>query len=183
MSISLERLPDILILDESEGVYLRPTAPDDADALFELVDANPYLQEYQQWTRNYTPELAREGVARALGLMELGEWMQYRLMRQDRHATLMIGTITLHEIDRDAHTAALGYYIAEQEQGKGLASRASRLVLERARDQYDLQQILLRIEAGNLPSEYVARKLGAELTDKVHMDDEQVERRIWEIKL
>lgn len=183
MTAFLEAVHDALIVDEAEGLYVRPVAPDDADALFELVASNSYLHTYQRWTRGYTREKAQQDVKNTIELIEEGEWSQYRIMRQSEPAAAMIGTITLYDIDPDAHSAFLGYYIAEQEQGKGIVTRASRRVLEHARDEHDLRYALLEIEVGNLASEHVARRLGAQLTEKIHTDKQQIERRIWEAKL
>ena len=103
----------------------RPLAADDAAALGELVRGNrAFLAPWQplRSERYYTDEGQRDSVEAALRQQEAQTSLPLAILnRQDR----VVGTITLQSIIRGAfQSCSVGYWLAEDAQGEGLASRA-----------------------------------------------------------
>ena len=67
----------------------------------------------------------------------------------------LIGSIDLHNIDNDNYKAEIGYWLAQQENGKGLMSRAVKLI-EKTAFELGFHRIELEIQKDNLSSIRVA---------------------------
>ncbi len=59
----------------------------------------------------------------------------------------------------------LGLSIAKDYRRKGYGLKAAKLLIEKARDEFNIEDILLTNEPDNIPSRKMCEKLGAELTD------------------
>lgn len=74
--------------------------------------------------------------------------------------TALCGSIRLKDIDDDDRTASIGYYLARQFQGKGIAGACVRAVLAHAFGALQLNRIELQCAAGNRASMALAGRLG-----------------------
>lgn len=164
-----------------DDVYLQATTHDDGDMLHEFITANrAHLVEFQP----QVAELASRGetrnaVTERMQAISEGTSLQYRIMR----AAEMVGTVTL--FDRKDATAKLGYFLGASVLGRGYASRSSRTLLAYAADVWDLSAVTMHISDHNVPSQHVARSLGAVPTENFSSErtiDPIVWRtlRIWE---
>lgn len=75
------------------------------------------------------------------------------------HGTL-VGNCSLQEINRDLQKARVGYWLSQDQQGKGIVTRALSRLIELAFSHYQLEKIELAAASGNTASQAVARRLG-----------------------
>ena len=123
------------------AIHLRPVAAADADALLRFeVEHRAY---FERWVQARDPAFySVDGVAAAIAAAEAawaaGQACQYLVVDGDR----IVGRVNLTNIRR-AHffCADLGYRIGEHDGGRGIASRAVALCLERAFGEHGLQRI------------------------------------------
>lgn len=171
----------------NDALYLRCTRPDDALALHSLVvdpANNPYLARFEPWAQDFTLAEAQAQTARVSQRMRQGDCaiMQYMAMRRTKggEPDRMIGCDTLFNHVGDS--AILGYWQAFAECGNGFATQGARRLIEHAQEVWGLKEVLLRIADDNTPSQAVARRLGAKITDKVvrvETRGQTYDKRLW----
>lgn len=137
---------------------LRPIAETDAAPLLAVVERDrEHLRRYQNWPDYlHTLRDMREIIGRA----------QNRL-RHDNGFDLVIrldgvpvGKVGLVYIDWKRSRTEIGYWIAETAQGRGLVTRACRVLLRYAFEDRDLDEVWIRCAAANTRSRAVAERLG-----------------------
>jgi len=70
------------------------------------------------------------------------------------------GGASVYDIDLDEQTAAVGYWLAAAARGRGIATRALRMLSRWAFDQLALARLELTCAPDNLPSQRVAERCG-----------------------
>lgn len=154
--MSERRLPYRL---ESERLVLRPWELSDTPALHALVVANrEHLVPWMSWARE---ELTLDGYLEfAQGrraAFDRGEDFGYVLCDLDQGTP--VGAAGLHT-RCGAGGLEVGYWIAEDRCGQGLATEAAAVLTRVAFDHGRVQRVELRAEEGNVASLRVAEKLG-----------------------
>jgi RimJ/RimL family protein N-acetyltransferase len=71
-----------------------------------------------------------------------------------------LGFVALVGLDLPAQQGEIGYVVAREERGRGVAGRALRLITDWALDGLLLDRVELRIDVGNAPSIRVAERIG-----------------------
>jgi len=74
----------------------------------------------------------------------------------------LLGGAGLNTINHQNLLCNLGYWVRESAQGQGVASRTVHALLPYAFDTLNMQRVEIVVAQGNLPSEAVARRCGAE---------------------
>lgn len=145
-------------LDSERSVGLRRWAADDADVLV-AAWADP---EIRRWTTPPEPEpdlaarwIAGEAERRARGLaldlvIDVGG--------------TVAGEIGFSSFSPQARGAAVGYWIAEEFRGRGVAAQALREALGWASEAIDLQAALAECHPDNLAAQRVAQAAGMQPT-------------------
>lgn len=174
--------PTVLRIEDRTDMELRLINVDDAPELYGLLAKNQnHLEEYGHLeVKDIDLPHTEQAVRSMLERMKNGGLVQYRIVADGA----IVGTTTLHSIDRNSKTALLGYWIGKESTGQGYASVAARRLADYGFNDLGLETIKLEIDADNKPSEQVAKKLGARLVQ----DDafrprkgQQVKYHIWEI--
>jgi ribosomal-protein-serine acetyltransferase len=165
------------LLRISPSVKVIPAAIADASALASLV------QENAVFLKKYLPKVATLSSVAACAkhlqhVLDAGkedELFEWHIFANDT----LCGAIRLNKIDLENQKASMGYYIAENCQGQGLASSSVRAVLGHCFDKLGLNRIELQCTSTNLASQQVAKRLGftwegmlrqAELLDGEYVD-------------
>jgi ribosomal-protein-serine acetyltransferase len=146
----------------AENAELRLLLPHYAEEMFAVNDANrAYLRPYMQWIDGTTgPEDTRAFIRRALQRMADGTEAHWGVWCEGRFA----GTIgTAAPFDFVNKKVEFGYWIAEDLQGRGLVTAASRVMLAYLFDILGLNRAELRIRTVNARSRAVADRLGFSL--------------------
>lgn len=147
-----------LALKAGRGLELRPLNLRDAGALFALVDANrARLRRWLPWpdanrclqdSRTYilrVQALARHGAALSFGLWWRGS---------------LVGVAGFVWIDPANRSAAIGYWLAEAAEGKGLVTAAVAALLKHGFRMLQLNRIEIRAGVRNRRSRAVPERLG-----------------------
>jgi RimJ/RimL family protein N-acetyltransferase len=79
---------------------------------------------------------------------------------EDAETGAFLGIAALVAIERDANQAEIGYVVAREARGRGIAQRALRLVTDYALGEVGLDRVQLLIDVENEPSVRVAERCG-----------------------
>jgi RimJ/RimL family protein N-acetyltransferase len=116
--------------------------------------------EIERWTRvpsPYTESDARAYVEAAARALAEGDGAM--LLVADSSSDRVLGAVSLSVDVRD-WSGELGYWIAPEARGRGIASRGCRLLLRFGFDHLELGYVMLWAAAANAGSNAVARRLG-----------------------
>ena len=116
--------------------------------------------EIQRWTRvpaPYTEAHAHDFIV--MHEQDLAEGTGVHLLAADAATDALLGAVGL-SIDRRDDSAEVGYWVAPEARGRGVATRATRLVLRFGLDHLDVAYVMLHAAVANPASNAVARSLG-----------------------
>ncbi len=151
----LDVVPDPQLGDEA--IALRPFRPEDAARIAEICRDTEIPRWIPLIPRGYTVEHAAGYVA-----MNERNWRErtsFEFAIVDRPSGGLIGSIGLH-VDDAPHRGAIGYWVAPEARGAGVATRAVRLVSRWGFDRFGLGRISVWTLPGNRASQRVAEKAG-----------------------
>jgi RimJ/RimL family protein N-acetyltransferase len=141
----------------TDGVItLRPPEPGDADAIYEACQ-DPEIQRWTGVPSPYEREHSTGYLARAAAERETGKALAF--LAVDDQGTLL-GNFSVMELDQRPGYGEIGYWVAKEARGKGVASRAVVLLRDWAAAELDLELIELIIHEGNALSQRVAERTG-----------------------
>ena len=141
---------------QDDAVLLRPWTDDDAPAIAAICQD----EEIQRWTGvpwPYGEKDAHDFLARAEQGRLRGEELQQALV--DPAEGTLLGSFGL-EVRPHDHVGEIGYYLAPEARGRGLATRALRLMTGWALRDLGLQRIEVLADPDNLASQAVAERVG-----------------------
>jgi RimJ/RimL family protein N-acetyltransferase len=134
---------------------LRPPEPADADA----VTAACQDPDIQRWTfvpSPYRPEHAAGWIAGAPGEAAAGASVSLLAVEEGR----VVGSFGLMEIDQQRGYGEIGYWVAAEARGRGLATRGTRLLHEWATGSLGLTKLEILPHEDNTASRKVAERAG-----------------------
>ena len=141
-----------------EGFELRLVEERHADEMFATVDRNRgYLRQWLPWvdaTKRVDDSLAF--IRSVLEMFAAQDGFTAAIWHRERVA----GVIGTHRIDWRNRRVELGYWLAEEFQGRGLMSDACRLAIAHLFGEMDLHRVEIRCAAGNAKSNAIPRRLG-----------------------
>jgi RimJ/RimL family protein N-acetyltransferase/ketosteroid isomerase-like protein len=168
--------PDLRL--SGHGLVLREWTDEDLTAMTELFD-DPDIAYRTPLASPFDAQAALDYLARARREREQG--LRVRLAITEDGITPR-GEVLLIRQHPDDAGASLGYTVGAAQRGRGLASRALRLMTDYARS-LGMWPLTLSIEEGNRASEAVARAGGYRLSDAAPMPtvnkDREVTLRTW----
>jgi ribosomal-protein-serine acetyltransferase len=141
--------------DLGDGLVVRTYTLDDAQALFDLIDANrEHLRPWMIWEQTTkSPDDARTFIQSCLdepvSIEGNGIWVDGDLA----------GGIGL-DIDTLSNSGEIGYWLAKSYEGRGIITRACERFFDMAFDELGLHRMELQAAAGNARSRAVAGRLG-----------------------
>jgi ribosomal-protein-serine acetyltransferase len=148
--------------ESSLDVHIRPYMLDDAPALFDATQES--LVELRAWMPwpccypEYSIEQSRSLLEVQVTAFQEGSAFEFAIVSADGG---YLGGCGLHQIDKAAHRANLGYWVRSSGVGRGIATTAVRLIHKWAFQNTDLLRLELVVAVGNLASHRVAEKSGA----------------------
>ena len=136
----------------SDGIVtLRPHTDDDVPALVrELRD--PEIPRFTRVPEDYGEQHARE----YLGRLPAGEQLSYAIEVDGA----MVGGISLVRPSWEDMRTEIGYWVARDMRGRGIATRAVRLLSRHAIDQHGFGRIEIHTDVDNPASQRVAERAG-----------------------
>ena len=142
----------------NDGVRLRTFSEDDAeDVLRVVLDNRDHLKVFMRWmSDDYSIATAHEFIARAESMRAKKENTGFGIFRGET----IIGSIGFVYFDWTARKTEIGYWIAKDEEGKGIISAAAKRLIEYAFEELGMNRIEIRCSRENVRSEAVPLRLG-----------------------
>jgi RimJ/RimL family protein N-acetyltransferase len=143
----------------SDGVIsLRPWTLDDVPAIA-VACADPEIARWiHQLPTPYGESDAREYIASTEAAWRDGVGAFFAVVNCADGG--LVGSIALHVLDPELANVEVGYWTAAPARGRGLTTRALRLLTRWALDEVGAQRVQLRADVLNAPSLRVAEKAG-----------------------
>jgi RimJ/RimL family protein N-acetyltransferase len=148
-------LPDPELTDAV--VRLRAPGPEDVPALVAACQ-DPLIDRFTPLPSPYTEADARVWVDGAAASRESGEALNLIIAPADGDAVL--GTVGLLRPDWTHRTAEVGYLVAPEARGAGVAARAARLLATWGLTALRLARVSAEIDADNAASQRAAQRAG-----------------------
>ena len=139
-------------------VLLRPWTEQDVPAIAAACNEEEIALWLDQVPQPYSEKDAREYVASTRRGWREGTASSFAIV--DLESQEAVGSIGVHWLDREQRVAEVGYWVAREARGRGLASRALRLVAGWVLRDCGLERLQLRADVLNAPSQKVAEKAG-----------------------
>lgn len=126
------------------GIYIRPITREDTENIIKWRNS-------PEVTENFiyrTPLTVENHLQWMKNKVETGEVAQFIIVEKDGEKP--IGSVYLRDIDRNHKKAEFGIFIGESStRGKGYGTQATRLILDYAFKELDLNKVMLRVFAYN----------------------------------
>lgn len=144
----------------ADNLRLRPWQSGDADALYEAArESTATVGQWLPWLHaDYTREDSERWIAHCQSAWKRGELYAFGIF--DLQGRLL-GSMGLNRLDPQRLNANLGYWVREQEQRKGIASRAVRAMAAFGFEALGLIRVEIVTAIDNLASRRVAERVGA----------------------
>ena len=145
----------------TDSLLLRPFRDDDVGRLYEAVresiaEVSPWLSWCHQ---DYSIEESREFISSRARAAESEEWYSFGIFEEDTERFL--GGVGLNFINRVHRMGNLGYWVRTSAAGRGIATKAARLMARFSFEQVGLHRVEILAAVPNLASQRVAEKAGA----------------------
>jgi ribosomal-protein-alanine N-acetyltransferase len=143
-------------------VLMRPTVPEDADAMLRAYLRN--REHLRPWDPHreesfFTLEAQRARAADRVAELEAGRGVPWVLVREDE----IVGTVTISAVvPGHVRSALLGYWIDAAMAGRGLATAAAALACRAADEELGLHRLEAGAAVANTGSQRVLAKCGFE---------------------
>ncbi|MPL66643.1 putative ribosomal N-acetyltransferase YdaF [bioreactor metagenome] len=136
-----------------ENLYLRELCRQDAQEIFDAIDTNrPYFEEwlpFVPFTKSVDDSL--EYINSVIDAKEL----VYTI----REGKTFFGIIGFKETNIDTKTTELGYWLKEEYQGKGIITKAAKILCDNAFKEREIKRIIIKVEVGNNKSKAIPERL------------------------
>jgi RimJ/RimL family protein N-acetyltransferase len=139
-------------------LVLRPATPADADAITAACQ-DPEIPRWTNVPSPYTRDDAERFVAYSADAAAAGREIHLLVVGDDGTLLGCVGMTGL-----DGPRVEVGYWVAAEARGRGIAPRAVELLLEWARREHGVTRVDLCAHPENAPSQRVARKAGFRTT-------------------
>lgn len=143
-------------------ILLRPLELTDEQALFSAVRES--IQEVSPWLgwchEDYSIEETREFLRSREDKSQGDEWYSFGVFDR-KDGARFLGGVGLNFINRVHQFGNLGYWVRTSAAGKGVASKAARLVARFGFEELGLSRIEILAAVPNIASQRVAEKIGA----------------------
>jgi RimJ/RimL family protein N-acetyltransferase len=139
-------------------VTLRPWTESDAAAIVAACDRDPEITHWMhQIPQPYTEADARGYISASRAAWRAGTGATFALLDE---TGAISGSLGMRVIDRDNEVVEVGYWTAAGARGRGLTTRALRLISRWALDVVGAQRVQLRADVANVASQRVAERAG-----------------------
>jgi ribosomal-protein-serine acetyltransferase len=144
-------------LSVSESSYLRLLDENDAQELHALIAANSaYLARWMPWAAGQTVADTVDFIRKAKKQLLENDGFQTAIVCDDD----IIGVIGFHGIDWSNRSTSIGYWLAEEHQGKGTMTDAVHVLVDHALSVLNLNRIEVRTAIENRRSRAIPERLG-----------------------
>lgn len=140
-----------------EGLELRLFELRHAPALLEIVEQNKtHLARWMPWAAHTSLENQRAFITSGLQQFAKNDGFQTGIYYQGA----LVGACGLHYLRWDTRRTEIGYWLAEEAQGKGVMTRVCGFLCTYAFDELGLNRVEIRCASQNFRSRAVPERLG-----------------------
>ena len=140
-----------------DEIMLRPVAASDADHLYRLIETDrTYLEAWMPWVEHVRTRDDEREWAERIARVEDGDREQPYAIVYDGAIVGGIGII-LEPLNR---AGEIGYWLAEDMQGRGIATRACHALVDHAFRSRGLHRVVIRAALENRRSRAIPERLG-----------------------
>jgi ribosomal-protein-serine acetyltransferase len=134
----------------------RPVEAADAAELYALIDANrTYLVQWLPWAAEQDLAATERFIAEAEAQLARNDGFQAVIVPQGE----IVGVAGFHSIDWTNRNTSIGYWLAENAQGKGTMTAAVRALVDHAFAEWKLHRIEIRCAPDNHRSRAIPERL------------------------
>jgi len=139
-------------------IKLSLSIPQYADELFELTDRNrDFLKQWLPWLDAVTrPSDTKAFIEMQLSLFQRGEALHITIFYRDKIA----GVLGYNRIDQANDIGYIGYWLAQEYNGRGIMTESVKDLVELGFNYYSLNRIEIRCAVDNLKSRAIPERLG-----------------------
>lgn len=146
-----------MLIPVSDDCRLRILDEADAEEVYALVDTNrAFLSDWMPWAAEQTLERTVNFIRAAQERYASRNGFEAGLIVGGRIA----GCAGFPGVDWLARSTSIGYWLAEEHQGRGLMTRAVGALVEHAFSEWDLHRVEIRAATGNTRSRAIPERLG-----------------------
>lgn len=164
----MEINPQTFSIPVRDNLLLRFIKPNEAEALFKLVDKNrAYLREWLDWVDDQTgPKASKANIlkriekAKTVEMLDLGIYFEEKL----------IGSMGFNKIVVKSRRAEIGYWLSEECNGKGIVTDCVRALVSYGFKELKLHRVEIHCSTNNAKSSAIPERLGFKL-DGTFRDD------------
>jgi RimJ/RimL family protein N-acetyltransferase len=150
---------------------VRPITPNDAAQLLSLVITNKdRIKDFLPRTAETIRDLAAAETYIEQKLTETTKREHYCMVIEDEHVHQLTGVFFVKNFDWNIPKCELGYFVDRNYEGKGIATRAMKAIVDFCFTTLQVQKIFLRTGTGNTGSRKAAEKNGFELEGILRWD-------------
>ena len=143
------------------SLYLESVSVDDASQTYDLINSQrDYLGEWLPWV-DYVKETKDcvTSIKNCVQRNEAGTSLDLSIKRNEK----VIGRIGLHYIDKSNNNTSIGYWLSQNEKGKGVMTKAVEALCNYCFDELKMNRIGIACATGNLKSQSIPKRLGFKL--------------------
>ena len=144
---------------KTERLTLRPFAPEDAEALFRLVNDWEVVRMLSHLPFPYPRPLADDFIVGTQRQLEDGSAIHLAITGHEGTDEILIGAVGLR-LDRDRRVGNLGYWLGRRYWGHGAGSEAAGRFARWALANLDIERIIATVAVDNAGSAAVLRRIG-----------------------
>ncbi len=152
-----------------DGITLRFIRPDEAEALYHLVDDNrAYLREWLNWVDEQTgPEASRKNILKRIEEAGKGKTLDLGIYLDGK----LIGSIGFNRIVSSNRKASIGYWISAAHEGRGIMADCVRVLVSYGFKELHLHRIRIQCSVNNAKSAAIPERLGFTLEGIAREDE------------
>lgn len=142
---------------ETDRLILRPFRKEDATAVFECWESDPEVAKYMFWTSHNDINKTRAWLEFEIGQIKKNDWYRFALVLKESNE--LIGTALIY-YEEEVECWEIGYNLGKMYWGKGYTTEAMKRVIEFAKEELDIMELVGRYAKENPASGNVMKKLG-----------------------
>ena len=141
----------------SDDVTLRVVGPEDAEELHALIEANrEHLARFMPWAAEQTIADTRAYLDSKRVQLAAGDGFECAIVRNGR----VVGMVGFHAVNWRDRSTSIGYWLAADEQGRGVMTTAVRAMVDHAFRSMDLHRVVITAAVHNDRSRAIPQRLG-----------------------
>jgi len=144
----------------------------------------PELVQWLPWAIGYDRSVSQRFVRESASAWNDGRAFDFAI-RLSEEADLHVGNVSVWPTSAPNRTGEIGYWVRTDLTGEGIGTEATARAMQIGFEELDYHKIILRIAAGNDPSDKIAKRLGFNydgmLRHEVRVGDAWLDHSAWSV--